>query len=99
MSGFSPGHGPIFLDQLDCSESDSSLLECRRFTPLGLVTCEHTQDALVRCIGKAQTNLDCSMMMILVAFCFQTFMSAMIPMEVVNRSVPILSVAFPAAVE
>ena len=68
VSGFSPGHGPIFLDRLDCSESDSSLLECRRFTPLELVTCEHTQDALVRCIGKAQTNLDCSMMMILLAF-------------------------------
>ena len=68
VNGFSPGHGPIFLDQLDCSESDSSLLECRRFTPLELVTCEHTQDALVRCIGKAQTNLDCSIMIILVAF-------------------------------
>ena len=68
VSGFSPGHGPIFLDRVDCSESDSSLLECRRFTPLELVTCEHTQDALVRCIGKAQANLDCSMMMILVAF-------------------------------
>ena len=98
MSGFSPGHGPIFLDRLDCSESDSSLLDCRRFTPLELVTCEHTQDALVRCIGKAQTNLDCSVM-ILVGFCFQTSMSVTIPMEVVNRSVPILSVALPAAVE
>ena len=98
VSGFSPGHGPVFLDRLDCSDSDSSLFECRRFTPLELVTCEHTQDALVRCIGKAQTNLDCSMM-ILFAFCFQTSMSVMFPMEVVNRFVPTLSVASPAAVE
>ena len=93
-----PGNGPIFLDQVVCSESDSSLLECGRRTPLGLVTCEHTHDALVRCIGKAQTNVDCSVM-ILVAFYFQISMSVTFPMEAVNRSVPILSVALPAAVE
>ena len=98
VSGCSPGHGPIFLDRLDCSESESSLFECRHLIPLELVTCEHTQDALVRCIGKAQTNLDCSVM-ILVAFCFQTSMNVTFPMEAVNRSVPTLSVAFPAAVE
>ena len=98
VSGFSPGQGPIFLDRLDCSDSDSSLFECRRLTPLELITCEHTQDAIVRCNGKAQKNLDCSVM-ILVAFCFQTSMSVTTLMEVVNRSVPMLSVASPAAVE
>ena len=43
---------PIFLDQLDCSGSETSLLECRYYTPLGLSTCQHSEDAGVRCIGK-----------------------------------------------
>ena len=98
VSGFSPGNGPIFLDQLVCSESDSSLLDCQSRTPLGLVTCEHTQDAFVRCIGKAQTNMDCSVM-IHVAFYFQISMSVTLSMEAVNRSVPMLLVALSAAVE
>ena len=50
---FGPGIGPIFLDQLHCSGSESSLLECRYFTPLGLPTCDHSLDAGVRCVGKA----------------------------------------------
>ena len=98
VSGFSPGNGPIFLDQVVCSESDSSLLECGRFTPLGLVACGHTHDAFVRCIGKAQTNMECSVM-VHVAFYFQISMSVTPPMEAVNKSVPILSVALSAAVE
>ena len=48
---FDPGIGPIFLDQLDCSGTETTLLECRHFTPLGLTTCEHSQDAVVRCFG------------------------------------------------
>ena len=50
---FGPGIGPIFLDQLHCSGSETVVLECRRFTPLGLPTCDHSQDAGVRCVGKA----------------------------------------------
>ena len=50
---FGPGIGPIFLDQLHCSGSETSVLECRYFTPIGLPTCDHSQDAGVRCVGKA----------------------------------------------
>ena len=50
---FGPGIGPIFLDQLHCSGSESSVLECRHFTPLGLPICDHSQDVGVRCVGKA----------------------------------------------
>ena len=50
---FGPANGPVFLDQLVCSGSETSVLECRRFTPLGLPTCDHSQDAGVRCAGKA----------------------------------------------
>ena len=49
---YGPGKGPIFLNQLDCSGLETSLLECGRFTPLGLTTCEHLQVAGVRCTGK-----------------------------------------------
>jgi len=49
---FGSAMAPIFLDQLDCSGSETSLLECRYYTPLGLSTCQHSEDAGVRCIGK-----------------------------------------------
>ena len=52
---FNPGTGPIFLDQIVCSGSETSVLDCRRHTPLGLPTCEHSQDAGVRCIGMYGT--------------------------------------------
>ena len=51
VAQFDSGIGPIFLDKLLCSGSETTLLECRRFTPLGLTTCEHSQDAVVRCFG------------------------------------------------
>ena len=43
---------PIFLDQLVCSGSETSLLECQSYTPLGLSTCQHSQDVGVRCVGR-----------------------------------------------
>ena len=46
------GGGPIFLTELDCSETDASLLECRAFSPVGLHDCDHSQDVGVRCRGK-----------------------------------------------
>ena len=49
---FGSAMGPIFLDQLVCSGSETSLLECRYYTPLGLSTCQHSQDAGVRCVGR-----------------------------------------------
>ena len=48
---FNRGTGPIFLDQLFCSGSETSVLECMQHIPLGLSTCKHSQDAGVRCIG------------------------------------------------
>ena len=53
---FNPGTGPIFLDQIVCSGSETSVLDCRQHTPLGLPTCEHSQDAGVRCIGMYGTG-------------------------------------------
>ena len=56
-SHFGHGTGPIFLDQLGCSGMESSLIDCNRFAGLGLHTCDHSQDAGVRCIGEEITSL------------------------------------------
>ena len=51
-SHFGGGMGPIFLDQLDCSGTESSLLQCNRFAELGLHSCDHSKDASIRCLGE-----------------------------------------------
>ena len=48
------GSGPIFLDRLDCTLDDTSLLDCHSFSvySLGLPQCDHSQDVSIRCRGK-----------------------------------------------
>ena len=48
------GSGPIFLDRLDCTPNDTSLLDCHSFAvySLGLPQCDHSQDVSIRCRGK-----------------------------------------------
>ena len=46
---FGQGVGPIFLDQLACRGDEQRVLDCNSF--LGVHTCDHTQDAGIRCIG------------------------------------------------
>ena len=48
---FGMGSGPIFLDQLQCSGSEQSLLDCPTITELGLHRCDHSMDAGVKCQG------------------------------------------------
>ena len=48
---FGMGSGPIFLDQLQCSGGEQSLLDCPTFTGLGLHRCDHFMDAGVKCQG------------------------------------------------
>lgn len=44
--------GPIYLDQLLCTESDTELLSCQSgLRAPGLVTCDHSEDVWIRCIG------------------------------------------------
>ena len=46
------GSGPIFLEGLECSTSDTDLLNCRTtFTSVGLTDCKHNQDVSVMCQG------------------------------------------------
>ena len=49
-SEFSPGTGPIFLDELECRGDEERVLECQHF--FGIHSCTHDQDAAMRCVGK-----------------------------------------------
>ena len=44
-----PATGPIFLDRLLCTGTESSLLDC--LSDFGVVECSHDQDVFIRCIG------------------------------------------------
>ncbi len=44
--------GPIFLDELRCTEADTTLQECSRsIAGIGLTACDHTDDVWVQCLG------------------------------------------------
>ena len=49
---FGDGRGPIFLESLGCSGTESMLSGCSLESPVGVHTCEHSQDAGVKCIGE-----------------------------------------------
>ena len=57
---FGSGSGPIFLDQLHCSGSEQSLLDCPTFTDLGLHNCDHSMDTGVKCQGLYMSMHWCS---------------------------------------
>ena len=54
---FGAGSGPIFLDEVHCSGTEISLLECNRFSLLGLHMCQHSQDVGVDCEGMNCFNV------------------------------------------
>ena len=47
------GDGPIFLSDLNCVGTETSLLDCRRQhnIPVGLQACIHSQDVYIKCSG------------------------------------------------
>ena len=48
---FGPGTGPIYLDDVACTSSDSQLLECSS-RPIMRNNCSHPADAGVGCEGN-----------------------------------------------
>ena len=50
-AAFGPGTGPILLDNVDCSGSEDSLINCSHSS---FVRCSsgHSEDAGVRCQGR-----------------------------------------------
>ena len=51
---YGQGAGPVFLSELDCLGSETSLLNCntRQNQPPGLHSCQHSRDVAVKCIGE-----------------------------------------------
>ena len=47
-----PGTGPIYLSNLNCQGTETSLLECSS-QPVGLHSCSHVQDVNIECEGKS----------------------------------------------
>ena len=66
---YSPGAGPIYLSELECSGSESSLINCltERNLPPGLVNCDHSMDVSVQCQGMC---IDFVHKILLVSFFF-----------------------------
>ena len=53
------GSGPIFLSDLNCEGTETSLLQCMRQDnqPTGLHNCVHQQDVAIRCTGNTRLAL------------------------------------------
>ena len=52
---FGPGSGTVWLDNVGCSGSESSLLDCNHGS-LGVDTCEHSKDIGIICKSEMKTS-------------------------------------------
>jgi deleted-in-malignant-brain-tumors protein 1 len=53
-SGFTNGAGQIWLDDVQCTGTESQLIDCPALPP-GVNNCGHSEDAGVRCSGALST--------------------------------------------
>ncbi len=83
--------GPIFLDELICTESDTTLQGCSRgIAGIGLTSCNHNDDVWVQCSGKYLMDI---LWIKNSVICTQIPMSVVVIMEDVNITAPTLLVA------
>ena len=98
---FGPGSGPIFLDQLTCSGTEASLLECSSRQPLGLHSCapDHSEDVGIRCQGRRLPSIVITCSYIVCTYnVLQISMNVPPTMEAAIRTVPTQSDLLCAAV-
>lgn len=55
MNRFNSGSGPIWLDDLQCTISDTRLISCTH-RAVGTHSCGHSEDIAVYCNSKWQTT-------------------------------------------
>ena len=55
---FGQGSGPILLDNVNCRSREKSLLSCSTGSPIGQHSCQHNEDAGVRCPGMYNTKIE-----------------------------------------
>ena len=53
---FGQGTGPIYIDDVECTGSETRLISCRH-TPIGVHNCVHFEDAGVRCPAPEGENV------------------------------------------
>ena len=51
---FGAGMGPIYLSDVQCTGMETSILNCSHGNQVGITTCDHTQDAAIRCEGRSE---------------------------------------------
>lgn len=51
-----PGQGPIWLDEIGCSGTEGTILECSHL-PWAKHNCRHTEDVAIRCRPKMDDNV------------------------------------------
>ena len=56
-AGFGQGSGPIWLDNVDCTGSESTLISCGHLGITVSRNCSHIKDAGLRCDGTQGTYL------------------------------------------
>ena len=94
------GTGPIYLSELECLGSESSLSSCQtgHNLPPGLVNCDHGMDVNVQCQGIATVIILLSIMELNHFILNQIMMSALIATVAVNKCATTLLVALSVTV-
>ena len=57
---YGEGSGSILLDDLVCTGSEDSLLDCIDISEIGSHDCDHSEDAGVRCEGMFYNFMYCA---------------------------------------
>jgi len=69
---FGSGFGPIYLDEVDCTGSESCLLSCSN-NGIGFHDCSHFEDVAIFCSGSRSPSTNCNSKLSYVLLHVRTF--------------------------